>query len=92
MRTRATSIENVFFVRNKKVEKKKNNVDDNGKEKLFHHCRKEDTSSSMIILREEFKRLSNCALETVNQTVLLYINNSLLSIFTFNCQSLRAHS
>ncbi|CAF4947099.1 unnamed protein product [Pieris macdunnoughi] len=59
-------------------------------DKTFYHGRK--TSTSTIDLQTEFKRLSLNKVETINEQLFQFINNRKgLSLFTFNCQSLRAH-
>ncbi|GFX84161.1 uncharacterized protein TNCV_927721 [Trichonephila clavipes] len=59
-------------------------------DKTFYHGRR--TSTSTIDLQEEFKRLSLNKLATINKHLIEFMNNRRgLSLFTFNCQSLRAH-
>lgn len=57
---------------------------------IFYHGRR--NSTSVKSLQEELKRLSLNPLETITKTLIDFISQrSGLSIFTFNCQSLRAH-
>ncbi|GFX19028.1 ATP-dependent DNA helicase [Trichonephila clavipes] len=59
-------------------------------DKTFYHGRR--TSTSTIDLQAEFKRLSLNKLATINEHLIEFMNNRRgLSLFTFNCQSLRAH-
>ena len=60
-------------------------------DKIFYHGRR--TSTSTIDLQTEFKRLSLNKLETINEHLIGFMNSRKgLSLFTFNCQSLRAHT
>ncbi|GFV76733.1 ATP-dependent DNA helicase [Trichonephila clavipes] len=59
-------------------------------DKTFYHGRR--TSTSTIDLQAEFKRLSLNKLATINEHLIEFMNNRRgLSLFTFNCQSLRTH-
>lgn len=75
--SRVTSIEALYIV-----------PKDN--DKRFYHGRKNDTS--IISLQDEFHRLSLNTLSTIGRAVLEFMNDrKILSIVTFNCQSLREH-
>lgn len=59
-------------------------------DKTFYHGRR--TSTSTIDLQAEFKRLSLNKVETINEHLIKFMNKRRgLSLFIFNCQSLRAH-
>lgn len=76
--SRVTNIEGLYIVT------KDNNT-------IFFHGRR--NSTSVHNLQDEFKRLALNPLQTVTKTFIDFISNRRgLSIFSLNCQSLRAHA
>jgi len=58
--------------------------------KFYHGRRTTDTTKR---LRDEFARLANNRLETIDKRIVSFMQqNKGISIYSFNCQSLRAHS
>ncbi|CAG4975242.1 unnamed protein product [Colias eurytheme] len=74
--SRVTDINGLFIV---------SNTDDN----KFYHGRKRP--GGIVDLQCEFERLSNSRLITQQEELYNLVNESNITLFSFNCQSLRAH-